>query len=551
MSSLLDELSILLALYKDYIGIQNDAKHFDINRIAESVMADMLTQLGDWGAMKVLEWDKPNHPAIDLLSADGSVGIQVTSDKSGEKVAETLNKFNLLSPTPKALYILMLRERQKDYKSADVTAAVTASKIAFSVDDHIVDLNFLRKLAEKKNDPDATEAANTHLKQAFGEWAIDVLARHRSAGKKLLSVFTEHGLHATQILDLLGAQKSLPLASAYETTFLHMHITDDILRTAADEFQVPYDWLAGTSPILGDIGQACPWRGPACAFDLIKETLTRSRDHKAIFYVVTPIEVEDFFGRCGSTIWQGERSDVPILVYSVTKGTYGDVYTHLGIQPGEIEHYRKAAWFLFAFIRKHGATAPTSYSISCQWVQWPCEKIFETASTHLLAEAQRTVDARSYQDAYDLTQPGSLDEALSGHPGWHDEFNNDYVGLVEKQLQKLEFDNVAAFRQRYISIDEQIGRRLPAESNKGIRVFGAEALRLARKCNVPIKVLHPDANNPVSMKFEDAADEFMSYVQSLHHELLNEEQKPPTVFYVDVVPEDADSAAGISSPPLQ
>lgn len=542
LNSSLDEMSILLALYKDYIGIQNDAKHFDINRVAESVLAGVLTELGGWGSMNVLEWEKPNHPAIDLLSEDGTVGIQITSDKSGEKVAETLSKFNDLNPRPTKLFILMLRERQKEYKSVEVAAAVAASTIPFSVDNDIVDLNFIQKLAEQKNDPDATEAANKLLKKVFGEWAIDLLARHRSAGRRLLSVLTEHGLHATQILDLLGAQKSLPLASAYETTFLNTQITNDVLQSAAEEFQVPYDWLSGANSALGNIGLACPWRGPACALDLIERTLRRSLDRKATFYVVTPIEVDDFFSRTSSTWVEDENYNLPILVYSVTNGRFGDVYTHLGIQPGEIEHYRKAAWFLFAYIRKHGATAHSSYSLACRWARWPREKIMQTAEALLLVEAQRTVAAQSYQEAYEL------ENDVSGHLDWHDEFVSDYVGFLERGLQKLESDNIDAFRQRYISLDEQIRARLPAESSKGIRVFGGEALRIAGKCNVPIKVLHPGASDPVNMSYESAANEFMAYVQKLHQERFDEDAEAPTIFYVDVVPEAADSPADIFVP---
>jgi transcriptional regulator with XRE-family HTH domain len=535
MNSLLEEMSILIALYKDYIGTQNDAKYFDSNRHAEYVLAGVLTQLGDWGKMVVLDWEKPNFPAIDLRSENGAIGVQITSEKSGDKVAETLTKFNRYAKGTKTLYILMLRGRQTDYKSANVVAAVKASRIPFSVDNNIVDLDFLRQLADKKNDADATEAAIALLKQVFGDWAIDVLTRHRSAGKKLLSLFTEHGLHATQILDLLGAQKSLPLASAYETMFLNSHITDEVLRNAADEFRVPYDWLAGTSPLLGEIGLHSHWRGFGATFDTIKKVLGCSLDQKATICVVTPLEVDDFFQRIGSTPVHNKIREFPILVYSTTTGKFGNVFTHLGIQPGEVEHHRQAAWFLFAYIRRYGAAARGSYSLSCRWERWPREKIIETVDSLLLVQARRTVDAQSYQEAYDVG------DGFPGHPGWEQAYR-DYAQLLETNLQKLETDNIAAFHRQIISLDEEIEGRLPPESPDGIRVFGAEALRLALKCNIPIKVLRPDASEPVDMDYETAAEEFLAFVQNRQKEGLYEAPTPPTVFYVDVVPAIAVSA---------
>lgn len=531
LKSLLDELSTLLALYKDYIGIQNEGKHFDINRLSEGVMAKLLTQLGGWGPMTVLEWDQPNHPAIDLLSKNRKVGVQVTSDKSATKVVETLKKFNQLKARPKSLYILMLRGRQKEYGSTEVKAAVAASAIKFSVDKHIVDFNFLYKLAEKNQDADRIEDANKCLKNAIGEWAIGILSRHRSAAGRLLRVLGAYGRTPTQILDLLGAQRKMSFLANDDMAFLNSLTTDAVLRETADQFQVPYDWIAGLSTTLGDIGSSCAWRGPGHTLDLLRTSLTRSRNHKATFHVVTPLEVEDLLTIDGDIKWDGKKYHMPILVYSATEGPYGTVYTHLGIQPGELAHYRQAACFLFSIIKKHEAVAPLTYSLHCRWHRWPRKQILRTASKLLLADAHNAMGASSYGEAYELGQLGATGWEFTDHPGWNDEFNQIYAHVIEKGLRQLEFDERAAFKKYHTAINDQIALKLPPESHNGIRVFGAEALRMADKCNVLVQVLRPDADAPVSMKFDDAVLEFMEYVGRLH---LDE---PPTVFYVDVVPE--------------
>lgn len=111
----LDRLAIALALFKDYISIQKGAAHLDSSKLAEGLVKDLLNLLGPWGAFKTLDHEYTNHPAIDLLSLDGDVGVQVTSSSSLTKVTETIEKFHRLNVPPKQLYILMICGRAKSY----------------------------------------------------------------------------------------------------------------------------------------------------------------------------------------------------------------------------------------------------------------------------------------------------------------------------------------------------------------------------------------------------------------------------------------------------
>lgn len=530
VKTLLDELSILLALYKDYIGIQNDGKHFDINRISETVIGQLLTHLGGWGEMEVLDSKKSNHIAIDLKSVDGKVGVQVTSDKSADKVVDTLKKFNGLKPRPKSLYILMLRGRQKEYGSKEVLAAVGASLVTFNLKQHIVDIDYLYQLASQGQQADHIESANTVLKQAIGTWAFDILARHRSAAGRLLEVCDEHELAATQILDLVGATAKVGLASARDIAFISSHVTDDILSDVANEFRVPHAWLTGETQVLGDIGQSCPWRSPGGAADLTEKALTRTNGGQVTFYVVTPFETKDFMQLVGDRDLPSGRTEIPILIYSATQGEYGKVYEHYGIQPGELERYRKAACFLTAFIRKHAMESLTDHQLSCEWRQWPRERILDTASTLLLAAARRVVDSTFYQEAYDYAQPAPAGWTFPGQAKWDDDFNGFYAPTIEKRLCKLEFDKQAVFRKHVSSTNDLIALRLPPVPENAGRMFGAHAIELAGKYGMPVQVLRPGAAAPEPAKFGEAAVEFMELYERLHRD------DDPTVFYIDVAP---------------
>ena len=67
--------------------------HFDINKICEDVICGLMRELYGFEALRNLNSEeKVNYPGIDLADDEARVAIQVTSDKSLDKVKDTLRK---------------------------------------------------------------------------------------------------------------------------------------------------------------------------------------------------------------------------------------------------------------------------------------------------------------------------------------------------------------------------------------------------------------------------------------------------------------------------
>ena len=121
----------------------------DLNRVLQHFFSRFLSEL--YG-LSLVELDRiqPNFPAIDLGDKDGRQCFQVTSDKSGEKVQATLDKY-----VEKRLYeqygpirILVIGERQKEYRSLRVPDA-----IRFDTDTDVLGTAELVKYVETLDTP--------------------------------------------------------------------------------------------------------------------------------------------------------------------------------------------------------------------------------------------------------------------------------------------------------------------------------------------------------------------------------------------------------------
>ena len=67
--------------------------HFDLNKICEDVVCGLFRELYGFEALRNLNSEeKANYPGIDLADDEAKIAIQVTSDKSLDKVKETLGK---------------------------------------------------------------------------------------------------------------------------------------------------------------------------------------------------------------------------------------------------------------------------------------------------------------------------------------------------------------------------------------------------------------------------------------------------------------------------
>ncbi len=75
------------------IEISSAMSHFDINLICENLFCGLFKELHDLPFLRNLnEEDKKNFPGIDLADDERRVAIQVTSDKTLDKVKDTIKK---------------------------------------------------------------------------------------------------------------------------------------------------------------------------------------------------------------------------------------------------------------------------------------------------------------------------------------------------------------------------------------------------------------------------------------------------------------------------
>ena len=138
--------------------------HFDVNKICEDVICGLMRELYDFEDLRNLNSEeKVNYPGIDLADDEARVAIQVTSDRSLDKVKETLRKVIKHGLTEKydRIIIYCLTEKQQSY-SKDAISAVCGDKICFDASSDILDFTDIAAKAGKVA-PEKLQAAFDHI----------------------------------------------------------------------------------------------------------------------------------------------------------------------------------------------------------------------------------------------------------------------------------------------------------------------------------------------------------------------------------------------------
>ena len=115
--------------------------HFDINKICEDVVCGLFKELYGYEQLRNLNEDeKKNFPGIDLADDDARVAIQVTSDKSLDKVKDTLQKVidHGLYEKYDRIIIYNLLTKQGTYSKSAV-ARICGDHLSFDVRSDILD----------------------------------------------------------------------------------------------------------------------------------------------------------------------------------------------------------------------------------------------------------------------------------------------------------------------------------------------------------------------------------------------------------------------------
>jgi len=519
----LERLVLALAVFKDYVSIQNGAFLFDSNKLAEGLMKDLLSLIGPWGPMKDLNFERENQPAIDLVSIDGKVGIQVTSTSTAAKVKDTIRKFGVLEQPPEELFFVMICGRQKSYPEESIKKVVAGTALSFDPDKNILDLSGLYKLASAAS-PDNLKSAVRRLEQELSSRAIKLLQRFNASADRVLQVLTSHKVSPAGMIELLDLDsKTPPELLATSETLQPLLVSDRCYESLAEAFNVPADWLRGDAVPLAQRSGPSVWRSNGSVGGLLADLLTRYNSVR--FHIVLPDDLmEPFLSAKPRGADEPPDLETPVLVFYEAQEGHGKVFGHLGIQPWHIVHHRKAALFLGTILRDLSLKSIASVGV-CWW-SWPRERIDATVTDVLLVEA-KDQNPFALIDETDAITPVPGGWSFVHEPGLDHEFNETYAPFVRQAVKK------ALEAKTRKSIIDEMGREFMAkfmlsDPEPGVaRVFFSSAYDIALACGTGVSFV--DEKGRVSQKSVAEAKLMMEVTP-----VLDDEDRPVRLVFIDV-----------------
>lgn len=172
-----------LALLQSMVTLSNSQQLYDIDHTLEDFCVGLLNIVFGWN-LKNINYEKKNTPAIDLGDEGEGVAIQITSDKTGEKIKDTINKFleKNLDKKYSRLIVVLLVQKQNSYSfSYD-----TKGRISFSLQNDILDFSDLLTII-KKNDKlhETYEYVQAEFPDIYKKVDFEMLDRVKSIVKSL------------------------------------------------------------------------------------------------------------------------------------------------------------------------------------------------------------------------------------------------------------------------------------------------------------------------------------------------------------------------------
>lgn len=145
----IDQFREELASLSKEVEISVAMGHFDINKICEDVFCGIFRELYDLTDLRNLNEDEQkNFPGIDLADDTARVAIQVTSDKSIEKIKDSLKKVitHQLHGKYDRIIIYILTRKQGSYSKESIKK-VCKDQIVFDTTSDILDFTDLASKA--------------------------------------------------------------------------------------------------------------------------------------------------------------------------------------------------------------------------------------------------------------------------------------------------------------------------------------------------------------------------------------------------------------------
>lgn len=174
----LDRISQLMSLFLTQVKADTAMGKTDINKVAETVLIPLFTEVYSYTALKNLNYDASNYPGIDLGDETARVAFQITSTPDSEKIKKTLRKFTTYKLYKKydRLIIYILTEKQKSYSGSGYEEIIQG-KFAFDKDNDIWDYrDILREVAnfqiDKARKVESILEANFGEGRTLTEWEV-------------------------------------------------------------------------------------------------------------------------------------------------------------------------------------------------------------------------------------------------------------------------------------------------------------------------------------------------------------------------------------------
>ena len=143
--------------------------HFDVSIIMEDIVCSLFRSLFDWPALRNLNAESSNYPAIDLADDQNRIAIQVTADTSLAKVKETLDTFlrHDLDKHYDRVVIFLLRREQNSYSQSAINDVV-GDRFIFNAREDIMDMRDIASQAARAKPASVAVAHNELIEYVRG-----------------------------------------------------------------------------------------------------------------------------------------------------------------------------------------------------------------------------------------------------------------------------------------------------------------------------------------------------------------------------------------------
>ena len=158
----------LLGRLAHAVKSSNNTGYFDINTLSEDILIPIMSLAFSCPDLKNQNKIRMNYPAVDLGCSASRISIQVTSNASSRKIADTLQKFKShnMEQNFEKLYIYVITEKQKKYASKALDRKIADLPIAFDKSQNIIDYRDIPQLLEDLDNKKIMRACEV-LESAF------------------------------------------------------------------------------------------------------------------------------------------------------------------------------------------------------------------------------------------------------------------------------------------------------------------------------------------------------------------------------------------------